>query len=420
MLNELEINGFKTIRHESINLGKVNIFIGGNGVGKSNILEAIGILSACLKRDVSAGELQKKGVRLSVPTLFKSAFKNTKLRSNFDLKATVDNSIVYSASITAGKLSEELQFFSERLQYNNEKIMGRSNHGISVAGLQDAHLLRDTDKTRGIWDRYRDVVRLSDKLIDSIDSLSDYAIYSPQTSFLRGVDIESNIIKPMGLNGGGLAQAVSTVLNQWSASKHKSENSKLYERVFNLVWTPGWTNQFSVKARNPETVSAAVKTAESTLYFRDKFMHATRNYLSAYDSSEGTLYLLFLVVLLLHNETPEIFAIDNIDNALNPAITKKLIETIIYVLCASDHNDVKISPKQIFLTSHNPTSLDAFDIFDDSQRIFVVGREKDGATKINRLQPAKGMEKSDWIKMSGGRNLSELWIEGKIKGALGL
>ncbi|MGZ0080156.1 AAA family ATPase [Methylomonas sp. YC3] len=147
---------------------------------------------------------------------------------------------------------------------------------------------------------------------------------------------------------------------------------------------------------------------------------APRNYLSAYDSSEGTLYLLFLVVLLLHRETPAIFAIDNIDNALNPAITKKLIETIIYVLCASDHSDVTISPKQIFLTSHNPTSLDAFDIFDDNQRIFVVGREKDGATKVNRLQPSKGMERSDWIKMSGGRNLSELWIEGQIKGALGL
>jgi hypothetical protein len=73
----------------------------------------------------------------------------------------------------------------------------------------------------------------------------------------------------------------------------------------------------------------------------------------------------------------------------------------------------------VFLTSHNPTALDAFDLFDDNQRIFVVSRDAKGITTITRLQPEKGWTRSDWIKAMEGRSLSERWIENEIPGALG-
>ncbi|MBM9520465.1 AAA family ATPase [Desulforhopalus vacuolatus] len=46
MIKTLSIKGFKTLRDFSIDLGTVNVFIGANGSGKSNILEALGVLSA--------------------------------------------------------------------------------------------------------------------------------------------------------------------------------------------------------------------------------------------------------------------------------------------------------------------------------------------------------------------------------------
>jgi AAA15 family ATPase/GTPase len=172
---------------------------------------------------------------------------------------------------------------------------------------------------------------------------------------------------------------------------------------------------------NPDIVSAQVKTSDSSLYFIDKHMHSSRNRLSAYDSSEGTLYLLFMIVLLMHPESPKVLAIDNIDSALNPKITRKLLETVIKTTCKNNNLPNLLGPEQVFLTSHNPTSLDAFDIFDDEQRVFVVMRNKeDGSSKITRLRPPDGTTRSDWIKTTNGKNLSEMWIEGKIKGALGL
>jgi predicted ATPase len=423
VLRNLTIHGFKSIRKETkIDFGRVNLFIGGNGVGKSNILEALGMLSACFGADITANQLQKKGVRLSVPTLFKSAFKNSDLRINFDLNAKWDHGIEYDVSISASENSEELNFFSEHLQVSGEKIIGRSNHGFSVKGGVDKRLIKDLKKTRGLWDRFQDIMLLPLDMESQLNTLTKFAIYSPQTAFLRGTDIETTPLKPLGLNGGGLANAANSVMFLLTESEKKEPvRSELLRKVLDLVWAPGWTDSISVDRNDPSRVSSQVKTQDATLYFRDKYMNTKRNYLSAYDSSEGTLYLLFVAVLLLHPEAPKIFALDNIDNALNPSITQKLLETIIKTACDSKYRSSGIGPEQVFLTSHNPTSLDAFDIFDDDQRIFVVSRDKqDGSTKIDRLQPSKDTTKADWIKAAGGKNLSELWIEGKIKGALGI
>ncbi len=427
MLRELTIHGFKSIRQETtIQFGKVNLFIGGNGVGKSNVLEAIGILSACVGREITSDELNKKGVRLSVPTLFKSAFKNHKLRSNFDLKAKWDSNIHYDVSVSAGILSEELYFHSEYISLNDKKILGRSPHGFSVPSVQNLGLPTvakdEIRNTRGIWDVFHHLLPTNIKTVlqGEFEKLSQYAIYSPQTAFLRGTDIESTTIKPLGLNGGGLPKATRTIMTL--LTELQRTDPVLYQKhidILNLVWMPGWTKSITVNPLNPSIVSSQVKASDAALYFIDKHMHLTRNQLSAYDSSEGTLYLLFMVVLLMHPESPRVLAIDNIDSALNPKITRKLLETVINSTCKSGSDSIGI--EQLFLTSHNPTSLDAFDIFDDDQRIFVVMRDPlDGSSKITRLRPPDGTTKADWIQASNGKNLSEMWIEGKIKGALGI
>lgn len=45
MIESLEIMGFKSIEHLKLNCKRVNLFIGEPNTGKSNILEAIGLLS---------------------------------------------------------------------------------------------------------------------------------------------------------------------------------------------------------------------------------------------------------------------------------------------------------------------------------------------------------------------------------------
>jgi predicted ATPase len=213
VLRELTIHGFKSIRQETtIEFGRVNLFIGGNGVGKSNVLEAIGVLSACLGREITSDELNKKGVRLSVPTLFKAAFKNHKLRANFDLKAKWDSGINYDVSVSAGVLSEELNFHSEFLSLNGKKIIGRSPHGFTVPAIGKEIKIKEGEvrSTRGTWDVFQHLIPDAQKMAlqAEFQKLSQFAIYSPQTAFLRGTEIENNSVKPVGLNGGGIAKSI--------------------------------------------------------------------------------------------------------------------------------------------------------------------------------------------------------------------
>lgn len=414
MLRKIEIHNFKSIRKQSLDLGQVNIFVGGNGVGKTNFLEAIGILSAGLSRDLSTRELQSKGVRLSVPALFKSAFKNRKLPLLLKLKAEFDNGVSYQVALTASDLGTSLKYHSEKITHNQETLMGRSPSGVRVPGLDVVK--SDVDRSRGIWDRFRELQKYSDEVAMELENLRDFAIFEPQTAFLRGTALEQSPVEPLGLQGGNLARALLPILRDLR-SERGDDWKEHAQKVLNLVWEPGWANNVRVQSSTPELVSGEVVTRDESLFFRDKWMHRQRHILSAYDSSEGNLYLLFLAVLLLHTDTPNIFGLDNVDHALNPAISRKAIETLIQHFKWS--NDVG-RPKQAFLTTHNPTTLDGFDIFDPEQRVFIVSRNADnGETVINRLAPSSNLSKSDWVKMAQGRSLSEMWIGGQIKGALG-
>lgn len=421
MLRSLQVTRFKSIHDATLDFGRVNLFIGGNGSGKSNILEAIGILSSCLS-DLSEVELMKRGVRLSLPTLFKSAFRAHRLDPKLDLVATFDEDVAYRASIKAGDSSQNLRFFSESAKVGRKTFLARTPKDVTIGkhNVPKGHF----DPTQGLWGGSKNVRILEnfpDCLGAELDRMARYAIYAPQTAFLRGTENPTLPIKPLGLHGDGLPAAIDhllTLRRKWE--REAPDRFDLFNEILNIVWLPGWTSALWVGPHNRRFVPASVLTGKSTLYLVDKFMRDGRNRLSAHDSSEGTLYLLFIVALLLHPDAPKIFAIDNVDNALNPNITREMLRAIITAACDGRFTQAGMGPQQVFLTSHNPTSLDAFDLFDDNQRVFVVQRDQKGATTVERLTIPAGWDREDWVKAAGGKSLSELWIENLIPGALGL
>jgi len=419
MLRKLHVKGFKTIYDQEIEFGKVNIFIGGNGAGKSNFLEAIGILSACL-RSLEDVHLQKKGVRDSVPAMFKSSFHNRELPQFFSFDAVFDEDIKYNVVVNAGPRYEYLQIRNEAVDFKSDRVMGRSPAGVRILGQGKIQKNRPTE---GLWTKYRDFIGedISTGLGVEFDALESYAIFSPQTAFLRGTEIEAVPVRPLGLSGGGLAHALLSV-KEFISKNPDSEKAEIISEILDIAKRTGWTSDYKVGKYDPSIIPRNVLSGENMLYFTDKYMKRTRNKLSAYDSSEGTLYLLFIATLLIHPQAPKVFAIDNVDNALNPRMAKEILSLMIDVVCGEECPEIDVGPRQVFLTSHNPVSLDAFDLFDDSQRVFIVKRDPgDGYTVIERLKPKNSWTREKWIQEMKGRSLSELWIEGKLSpGALGL
>ena len=426
MLESITIERFKSIAKAELELGRVNMFIGGNGAGKSNALEAIGVTSAAAGRGLTDADFLQRGVRLTPPQLMRSAFTASSGES-FTLSVRMFGDVQYQVTLTASARSSLVS--SESCRHNGSMVFERGPD--YVRGVFDERLgtvaempaLLSVD--RGMWDQVRATLRVPIDVRNALDTLAQYAIYSPQAHFLRGMQVAQAGAHPsssaVGLHGEGLPAAVGGLIDQHHSTDEASRERKLKFQGLGLAFLPGWADLVQVAPIDDERVSKAVVQDKKghTLYFLDKYMTEERRMLSAYDSSEGTLFLLFVAVLLAHDDSPKIFALDNADDALNPSMTRKLLETVIEITKTSSTHNMGCGPRQVFLTSHNPTALDAFDLFDDDQRVFVVARNSCGQTEIERLKPAKGITREQWTELQDGRNLSQLWIEGAIDGALG-
>ena len=74
MLGSLSVRRFKSLVDVQLDFARVNVFIGANGSGKSNLLEALGVLGAAASGRVDDETLLRRGVRPGVPRLYKTAF----------------------------------------------------------------------------------------------------------------------------------------------------------------------------------------------------------------------------------------------------------------------------------------------------------------------------------------------------------
>ena len=135
-------------------------------------------------------------------------------------------------------------------------------------------------------------------------------------------------------------------------------------------------------------------------------MKSGRDTLSGYDASEGALYVLFHAVLAAHPRSPQICAVDNADHGLNPRLSQALFGKICEWYLKSPY------PRQIFLTTQNPLSLDGLPLQEDQVRLFTVSRTEKGRTVVKRIVLDKKLKKM----AEDGWSLSRLLVMGHLGG----
>lgn len=141
-------------------------------------------------------------------------------------------------------------------------------------------------------------------------------------------------------------------------------------------------------------------STENNVFIRDRFIDDTMSAFDQRSTNEGFLYLLFYLTLVVSDETPMFFAIDNIDSSFNPKLCREVIRML--VMLAKKHN------KQIIATTHNPAVLDGLDLQDEEQKLMVVQRSIDGYTKVRTIKPSEVIQSE--------LSLSQLWLRGFIGG----
>lgn len=406
MVENIRIRNYKSIVDLTLDLGRFNVIIGTNGCGKSNILEAITMASAASQNKLDAESLKNRGIRETEPQFMMNAFDDIELDSN--------NSVIQIDI----RSTENPEGTSAIIGYSNQERKWRNNGDISdeaygiiiskeVHEILNGFIEKSKDSERTTFDkefndflsnnRYKDWLafvrneknvtkeEIEKKLGKSFLEAPTYANYisfRPVEKVLR--DFNDYTTYPLGNKGEGLFQYLKEL--------SKNENNKgLFEEINKGLKMLDWFDGFNI----PD----GLLSNEYKLSIGDKFLKDTLRYFDQRSTNEGFLYLLFFLTLFNSKDTPQFFAVDNIETSFNPGLCQNLTK---YLVKTTKEND-----KQVILTTHNPFVLDGMDLSDDEVRLFVCRRDIDGHTKIERVKYREDR------KMS----LSELWMSGLI-GAL--
>ncbi|MDC3411869.1 AAA family ATPase [Aquibacillus sp. 3ASR75-11] len=396
----LSIKHFKSIFQQSIELGKVNVFIGANGSGKSSLLEAMGVLSGAISGRVDNEVLAHRGVRLGTPALYKSSFQKMD-RIPRTLELGIESRLSTGLWNYSVNLSNPIErpkpswdYFTEGLYYNDKKIFGRSQ---ASSGKVVGYPNFEVDSNKG-WLSFLQGIHSSStepiNLQEFYDFFKDYAIYTPNTATLRGIQPDTSQRDPLGLFGGRLAESVEELLDMKEELFGSLDIDDLYELI-------DWVDGISVGKPNKDMVAPGVTTGQKAVKFTDRYMRDDRNELTPYDSSEGSLFVLFVLILAMHERSTKIFAVDNFDQAMNPRLARKVTE--VFTQKVIEHNKIAL------LTTHNPLVLDGLDISNTDIRLFAVERNRKGHTEVNRIVVTKEL-------LDEGYSLSKLWLMGRLGG----
>ena len=392
MLRKIKVERFKSLVSLELDLGRLNLFIGANGSGKSNLLEAIGVLGAATFGRVDDETLLRRGVRPGVPRLYKSAFPLTK-------KQNVPH-ILFGAQAASGARYEvtlwnPLENPSPAWRFKTETLRDQEDEFVESRTTTSAG---SHNQEQGMAALKTATLKPGDATLRLMDDLRGYSIYCPNTPSLRGLVQDMQSREPVGLAGGRLPEAVEELI---VAARKNAVLAELLDEVRDLI---DWSKSFSAEPSVGVLLSPSAARSRLVIQFVDRFMASKRNKLTGYDASEGALYILFCAVLALHPKAPRWLAVDNVDQALNPRLAMRLMARL------SEWTKKIGGDRQWLMTAHNPSVLDGLPLDDPSVRLFGVDRDSHGHTQVARIDIQAAVAKrpnDEWT-------LSRMWMNGLL------
>jgi predicted ATPase len=419
MISEIRIRNFKSIWDLSLKPGRVTVLIGENGSGKSNILEAIAFAAGAAANKLDGEFLANRGVRVAQETWMRSAFpaqdgdtKKKRVESiRFSVKGTRFEPI-FACRVRATKRRDDGSFngwavsapgwkrvmegeaqdesvpeeIARALEDLKSGAPEKVSKWIGAVSTQEARTRVEQALRRMLAARKRaarECAKLGGRA--GVLGFADFMIYAPENATLRNPPPES-AIQPLGTKGEGLFNLLQSFTDPKFSDRLPAMKERL--RLF------GWFDDFLA----PDQASAA----QARLQIRDRWLAPDRAVFDQRSANEGFLYLLFYFALLMSWRTPRFFALDNVDNSLNPKLCSALMRQIAEL--------AKEYGKQVICTTHNPAILDGLNINDDEQRLYTVRRDSEGQTKVRRVRAPEPQPGEAAVR------LSEAFMRGLIGG----
>jgi predicted ATPase len=411
VISEIQIQKFKSINDLTLKLGRVTMLIGENGCGKSNILEGVAFAGGAIANKLDNEYLFNRGIRVADWSWMLSAFLPYEAGHKFFFRVKDDglgDELHYLVEpefrsedksfqrwttepifderdmniVSAGTTAQERRALAEGLL---KSLLDTATGDITALRAKiEIYLARNADKLGLQLATNRARLARAEAFADA-SGMGSFLIYAPENTVLRSPPPEG-AIEPLGVRGEGVIKLLQSFVEPDFADRLP----ELKERLTLFDWFEDFT------------VPDLTAINEARLSIRDRRVELTGKEFDQRSANEGFLLVLFYLTALISWRTPPFFAIDNLDNALNPKLCAALMAQVVGL--------AKKYGKQVICTAHNPAILDGLDLHDDEQRLYVVRRDEDGATTLHRVRPPQPRPGEAPVR------LSEAFMRGLIGG----
>jgi predicted ATP-dependent endonuclease of OLD family len=211
MIKEIKIENFKSIESLNLELGRLNVFIGANGSGKSNILEGIAMGAAAVEDKLDDQYLKSKGIKICSPESMRSGFQDKNklapivIQFHHELMRTLQFTLEHDNGLYS-------QWWNNGKDINEQFSEVFAEYGEFKEGDGSVKKL-DNSEIVAFKKSYKDFVKSKGIKALGIVGISDFMIYSPEYSKLQDfADSENG--KPLSKNGEGLFKLVVSIAKE--------------------------------------------------------------------------------------------------------------------------------------------------------------------------------------------------------------
>lgn len=358
VLEQLKVKNFKSIHDQKLRLGRLNVFIGGNGSGKSNLIGVFHFLNRVVAGDLQnytgetggADSVLHFGRKQSASLSIELEFAQGDLANGykFELRPTAEDRFIFSSET----------FFFHNRQYDNplSSYLG--------SGHFEAHI-RDSGE------------RIAKYVRDDLDSYRIYHFHDTSSSarVKQTGDVDDN--RRLHTDAGNLAAFLYRL-----QQKHDGHFQNIQDTVRQIA---PFFEGFQLR---PSELNAD----KIRLEWKEK---GSDNYFNAHALSDGTLRFICLATLLLQPTMPAVILLDEPELGLHPAAISLLAALL----------ESAAQKTQVLVATQSVTLINQF----TPELVWVVERE-------NRASVFKHLESADMTGWLENYSLGELWEKNILGG----
>ena len=361
---------------EELELQPLNVLIGTNGCGKSNFIEAIGLLSAAPKD-------------LAAPMRVGRRVADWIWQGDPKADSAQVEAVVHSAGQQSLRYSVEFAERYQRFTVINELLTPdhgdppyfQVNEGSGVADLRSsttAHGQYPIENSKSVLAQVKDVAHYPE--ITSLASELERISFYRDWTFGRG-----NVVRSLQHTDHQNANLAEDHANLGLVLNRLSRNYKVRERLVDAL-------RRLYEDASDFHVNIEFNTAQVFIQERngDVTVPATR-------LSDGTIRYLSLLAILCDPDPPPLVCIEEPELGLHPDVLPGLAELL--------HEASERC--QLIVTTHSEVLVDALT---EQPECVVVCEKEDGQTKLKRLNRS---DLKHWLEKY---RLGELWSSGEIGG----